>query len=63
MASENAVEADGSYEGTDSDEATASDSDNTAITQAENPCKHCENPNVYKTLILKRLLQTLSYMR
>ena len=28
-------------------------SDNTTITQAENNCKNCENPNLYKTLILK----------
>ena len=35
------------------DETTASDSENTIITQAENPCKHCENSTVYKTLILK----------
>ena len=27
-------------------------SDNTTITQAENNCKHCENPNLYKKLIL-----------
>ena len=53
VATENGVDADDSLEGTDSDETTTSDSDNTTITQAENPCKHCENPNVYKTLILK----------
>ena len=44
-------------------------SDNTTITQAENNCKHCENPNLYKKLILKcpkcpwHDHNNLSYMR
>ena len=32
---------------------STSNSDHASITRAENSCKHCENPNVYKTLILK----------
>ena len=72
VASENGVEAEGTQESdndTENDsQATESSSPETSTTfHSKSPCEHCENSNVYGTLIMKmllaQLLQDLSYMR
>ena len=58
MASENGVEAEGTQESdndteNDSQETESSSPETSTTFHDENPCEHCENSNVYGTLITK----------
>ena len=59
VASENGVETEGTQESdndteNDSEEAESSSSPETSTTfHSKSPCEHCENYNVYSTLIMK----------
>ena len=58
MASENGVEAEGTQESdndteNDSQETESSSPETSTTFHSKSPCEHCENSNVYSTLIMK----------
>ena len=58
MASENGVETEGTQESdndteNDSEEAESSSPETSTTFHSKSPCGHCENSNVYSTLIMK----------
>ena len=58
MASENGVEAEGTQESdndteNDSQETESGNSETSTTFHSKSPCEHCENSNVYGTLIMK----------
>ena len=58
MASENGVEAEGTQESdndteNDSEETESSSPETSTTFHSKSPCEHCENSNVYSTLIMK----------
>ena len=58
MASENGVEAEGTQESdndteNDSQETESSSPETSTAFHSKSPCEHCENSNVYWTLIMK----------
>ena len=65
MTSENGAEAEGNQESdndteNDSQETESSSPETSTTFHSKSPCKHCENSNVYGTLIMKNAFGTIT---